>query len=258
MKGAASVPPQQLPPLPRPRIAVIGDVHWKPSPRHPIHAVLRHVREQEADGVLLVGDLVSGPLHRSTRHRPEVVSEYHARARACLEQVATLGLPTLWVPGNHDLPELGRGDGLLGNVDGRVAELCGLRVAGIGGAGPALFGFCYEWTEAQVRALTVPDCDILLCHAPPADTPLDRTLDGDHVGSVAIRERALAHRGALVCGHIHESPGVVQLGDCLVLNAGGLGEPHGRARVGWLGGVAEARAVDLERGTASALRRAER
>lgn len=243
--------------LRRPRVAVIGDVHWRPDPRHPLHRVLEHVAKQDVDLVLLVGDLVSGPLHQSTLHRPEVLQEYHRRARACLDAVGALGRPVLWVPGNHDLPTLGRGDGLEGNVDGAVVEAAGLRVAGIGGAGPQPFGFCYEWSEEQVRALPAPACDLLLCHAPPRDTPLDRTMSGEHVGSAAIRERALAHRGALVCGHIHEAPGLMQLGDCLVMNVGGLGEPHGRAQVGYLGGSDEALLYDLERDRWSALARRE-
>ena len=45
--------------------------------------------------------------------------------------------PFFYVPGNHDLPSLD----LPGNIDGTVVELDGLRVGGLGGAGPARFGF---------------------------------------------------------------------------------------------------------------------
>jgi len=81
----------------------------------------------------------------------------------------------------------------------------------------------------------VPACDVLLCHCPPARTPLDRVYGrGVHVGSEAIRERALSHQGFLVCGHIHEAAGATQLGQCLCLNAGGLGRPFGKTQVGYI------------------------
>ena len=37
-----------------------------------------------------------------------------------------------------------------------------------------------------------------------------------------------------MCGHIHEASGTAWVGDCLCLNAGGLGEPHGAARIGFV------------------------
>jgi len=250
-------------PLPRPRrprLAVIGDVHWRPRSDHPLHAVLEHVALQDVDGVLLVGDLVGGPLHHTTRQRPEVVATYLEQAAEALARVAALGRPMLWVPGNHDLPNLSRASRLLdayasGDVDGGVAELAGLRVAGVGGAGPERFGFCYEWSEDEIRARRIPACDVLLCHTPPRDTPLDVTASGEHVGSVAIRELAEKHAGALVCGHIHESAGALMLGSCLAMNPGGLGAPFGGARVGYLGGVDEALLVDLDQGTWTQLAR---
>lgn len=235
-----------------PKLAVIGDIHLRPDdPEHPLGRVLEHIAAEGVAGVLLVGDLASGPLRRSTQHNPTVLAGYRARVQAALGRVSALGVPVLWVPGNHDLPDIGRGaeaETLPGNVDGAVVELAGLRIAGIGGAGPDRFGFCYEWDEDSVRRRVVPDCDVLLCHAPPRDTPLDRTRYGEHVGSQALRERALAHTGVMVCGHIHESPGVIRLGDCTVVNAGGLGEPFGKARVAYLDGLQQAVVIDLESG----------
>lgn len=241
--------------LPGPVFAVIGDIHYRPDdPHHPLHAVLRHVAEQDVAGILLVGDLAASPLRRSSLGNAAVVAGYRARVQAALALVSSLGPPVYWVPGNHDLPDIGRGADaatLPGNIDGAVVELAGLRIAGLGGAGPDRFGFCYEWDEDSVRRRQVPDCDVLLCHTPPRDTPLDVTVYGDHVGSAAIRERALRHRGALLCGHIHESPGVAKLGDCLVVNAGGLGHPFGKARVAYLGAARAAVVIDLESGQRS-------
>jgi Icc-related predicted phosphoesterase len=142
-----------------------------------------------------------------------------------------LGLPVAWIPGNHDLPDLS-GDG---NIDFGSATIGALRISGIGGAGPDDFGFCYEWEEDDIRKRTLDPCDVILSHCPPARTPLDQVVyGGRHVGSEAIRERAESHTGFLVCGHIHESVGAVQLGDCLCMNVGGLGLPYGRPQVGFI------------------------
>lgn len=208
-------------------LAVIGDVH---AHRPRLERVLSRVAREDVAGVLLVGDLG----HPSVRpHRPDerVRARYLASVEEVLRRVRALGKPVAWVPGNHDLPDV-PGEG---NADGRVVEVAGLRVHGIGGAGPERFGFAYEWGEDEIRARAAPECDVLLCHAPPANTDLDYVPTSHaHVGSEAVRERALRHRGVLVCGHIHESPGAVLLGDCICLNVGGLGEPWGRAQVGFV------------------------
>ena len=210
------------------KLAVIGDVHahWER-----LEPVLAQLRDERPDGILLVGDLGSHDLSYARRRTPERDARYLASIDTLLERVGALGAPVLWVPGNHDLPNLPGA----ANVDGRVAELAGLRVGGIGGAGPDRFGFAYEWGEEAIRGREELACDVLLSHTPPARTPLDVVArGGHHVGSEAVRERALRHDGVLVCGHIHEAAGAVQLERCLCLNAGALGEPFGRAQVGWV------------------------
>ncbi|MBI5501545.1 MAG: metallophosphoesterase family protein [Deltaproteobacteria bacterium] len=61
-------------------------------------------------------------------------------------------------------------------------------------------------------------CDVLVSHFPPKGT-VDATSSGDHLGSTHVRERmrALTPR-VLVCGHVHESPGVERAGTTLVVN----------------------------------------
>ncbi len=209
-------------------LAVVGDVHasWTLLDR-----VLARAVAARADGILLVGDLGSHELAQVARRTPQRDARYHASIEILIERVERCRVPYAFVPGNHDLPGLAHAR----NADGRVLDVAGLRVAGIGGAGPQRFGFAYEWSEDEIRARTVPECDVLLVHAPPARTALDRLASRpEHVGSEAIRERALAHDGVLVCGHIHESPGAVELGRCLCLNAGGLGAPYGRAQIGFV------------------------
>ena len=210
------------------RLAVIGDVHAHTD--HLNQVLERLEREPSLDGLLLVGDLGANLLH-GRRVEPSRVVAYHQSVRDVLRRVEDFGRPFLWVPGNHDARDLTGHR----NVDRRRARIGGLSVVGIGGAGPDIFGFPYEWGEAEIRGLSLPAADVLLSHAPPARTPLDWVpRAGKHVGSEAIRERALAARGFLVCGHIHESPGILQLGACLVMNVGGLGRPYAHPRVGFI------------------------
>lgn len=210
------------------RLAIIGDVHVRLDR---LEVVLARIREVGVDGILQVGDLTREvtPSRRGLEH----FQAARRSAGVVLARIQELGVPVLWVPGNHDPRDLAGA----GNVDRRLANLGSYRVFGVGGAGPARFGFPYEWGEEDIRALELPPCDILISHTPPRDTTLDRTVRGEHVGSQAIRELALRHRGVLVCGHIHEAPGVEWLGDCLCVNAGGLGEPFGAPRVAFLEGL---------------------
>ena len=224
--------------------AVIGDVHanFKRLVR-----VLDRIEVVGVDGVLMVGDLACAGLGERSRQK---IGLYRKKVRDVLEAVAVLGVPVCYVPGNHDLRSLR----YPGNVDGDCTRIAGLRIAGIGGTNPPERGFPYEWRDDEIRALSIPESDILISHCPPADTPLDFARGaGRHVGSAAIRERAEAHRGVMVCGHIHESFGVAQLGGCLMMNAGGLGHPFGRAQVGFITGLDVVRHEDLETGRFASL-----
>jgi uncharacterized protein len=194
-----------------PRLVVIGDVHFA---MQKLAEVLAAVRGENPDGILLVGDLGSEADLRTTAH-------------AVLREVAALGAPVAFVPGNHDLPELGD-HGIAVNADDKVLDLAGLRVWGIGGAGPNRWGFPYEWTETMLHQRDWHDADIVLAHCPPRRCSLDRTGSGGHAGSQAIRE--ILEQGRcrmLICGHIHEASGCAVVEDVVCLNAGALGEPYG-------------------------------
>lgn len=232
------------------RLAVIGDVHAHMAR---LATVLRRIEEVGVDGILQVGDIGGNALGRRRPERhPERAAAYQKSVDGVLEAMRTLGVPVLWVPGNHDLKEV-EGDGNVDFGSGRIGEL---RVSGIGGAGPDLFGFPYEWQDNEIRQRKIPDCDILLSHCPPKNTRLDRVPHRDiHVGSHAVRDLAEKHHGVLVCGHIHESPGVIQINDCLCLNAGGLGEPFGSARVGFVEDLDHVWVEELETGWKHELRR---
>jgi len=66
---------------------------------------------------------------------------------------------------------------------------------------------------------------VLICHAPPLNTALDRIKEGLHGGSGAVREFIEKHQPAhFFCGHIHEAEGVViQMGATRAQNVGKKG-----------------------------------
>lgn len=223
----------------RTRLAVIGDVHGNLLS---LRRLLEVALERKSDGVLLVGDLAPFVPADSMAD-----SERRAAIQQVLDETRLAELPYLWVPGNHDLPGLN----LPRNVDRRLDLLCGLRVVGLGGAGPGRFGFPYEWSEEEIEDLDLPKGDVILSHTPPLNTALDRTAAGQHVGSRAVRARALAHSGVLVCGHIHEAAGVDRLRRCLCLNAGAVGGVFASHVIGWIDrreGSTEVTLENLEKG----------
>ena len=226
------------------RLGVIGDVH---AHMGRLDKVLARIDQVGVDVIVQVGDIGDHSVgrRRPAKH-PKRVASFRASVASVLERMRRLGKPVLWVPGNHDLKDT-EGPG---QIDGEHVTVDGVRFYGIGGAGPDLFGFPYEWTENDiVQRHGVPDCDVLVCHAPPRDTPLDLVPHrGLHVGSSAIRAICEQHTGVVLCGHIHESPGVIQLGASLVVNAGGLGEPWGGARVAFVEGLDVAWIEDLDGG----------
>ncbi|NVM53309.1 MAG: metallophosphoesterase [Candidatus Helarchaeota archaeon] len=64
---------------------------------------------------------------------------------------------------------------------------------------------------------------IYVMHSPPYNSLIDTTVQGESVGSLDIRNFILKYQPTLVlCGHIHESPGTIQLGNTTCINPGQL------------------------------------
>lgn len=182
--------------------------------------------------ILAVADEVADALYGDTLHRlrPDLVVACGDLPFDYLENlVSRLDKPLLYVPGNHD-EDLTPPDtrwaplayeypipGPLGcvNIDGRVVEEAGLRIAGLGGSlryreGPN------QYTEAQMRrrALSLEirlragkvvrarGLDILLTHSPPLG--FNDGEDAPHRGFAALRRLvAKVSPKLLIHGHVH-------------------------------------------------------
>ena len=211
------------------RIAVFGDIHDEQAR---LGAALDLLDGPPFDLALLAGDLGLDPPWEAPARQTGRGPHDESVRRTVGRVAGRLGCPVLFVPGNHDLRDAVRDlDGV--NCDRAIVAAAGLRVAGLGGAGPTRFGFPYEWTEGEIDAALaqlLPEgakpVEILLTHTPPFETGLDRTYHGAHVGSPAVRDRiGRARPGLVVCGHIHEAWGVERVEGVPCLNAGALGQP---------------------------------
>jgi hypothetical protein len=177
---------------------------------------LEHLLRIEADAYICAGDLVNW-------------------GRG-LDKLAPLLTPKAeriyMMPGNHeserDIADFCARYGFI-NFHGATAELGGVRFAGLGYSTPTPFDTPGEYSELEMAARLDAFADfkpqVLICHAPPLNTALDRIREGLHAGSSAVRDFIEKHQPAyFFCGHIHEAEGIViQMGATRAMNVGKKG-----------------------------------
>ncbi len=179
----------------------------------------------EADYYFAAGDLVSW-----ARGLDKMGAIMQARA----------GRGVYVLPGNHesevDIAEFCARFGFVNfhggmlEVSGQAAgEAASVRIAGLGYSTPTPFDTPGEYTEQEMAARLARFDEfkpaVMICHAPPLDTPLDRVHEGLHAGSRAVREFIERVQPAhFFCGHIHEAEGkVIQMGMTRAMNVGKKG-----------------------------------
>jgi Icc-related predicted phosphoesterase len=160
------------------RILACADLHGRPERIARVKAL---VTEHAPGVVLLPGDLT-----------------HMGFGKEALGLLQALPVRVLAVPGNMDAPfavgEIGRHGGLEGKEP--------VVIDGISFGGPGV--------DRGV--------DVLVVHEPPAGT-LDRVPTGRHIGSPHVLSLLTRLRPrVLTCGHVHESPGIVRVGETLVIN----------------------------------------
>ncbi len=207
--------------------------------------------------ILALADEVNEALYvpeNLTRTAPDMVVSCGDLPFEYLEYVVTmLNVPLLYVPGNHD-PELiprPRPDRVLlpvpfirtveppgtsppgpegcKNVDGRVEDVRGLRIGGLGGSiryreGPNQYTQAHMRRRARRlarRARRRGDLDVLVTHAPPLGVGDED--DRAHQGFAAFHRLARRFRlRLLIHGHIHPYGGRRpdrRMGETVVVNA---------------------------------------
>ncbi len=193
------------------RLLCITDIH---GAREPFNDILDR-EAANADVIILGGDITNF----GTPHDAEWF----------LERAKQTNKPVLAVAGNCDSPQIDRflvETGVSVSGYGRVIGEVGF--VGVSAA-PIWHGTMYEFTEEEIGLLLRTAVDqvgnvarcVVVSHAPPRDTNVDKVRSGAHVGSTAVREFAEKNKPDLiVCGHIHEARGTDRIENSIVVNCG--------------------------------------
>lgn len=177
---------------------------------------LEKLMDIEADYYFAAGDLVSWA--RGLDKMGEIMKRHASRMYV--------------MPGNHeserDIAIFCERYGFV-NFHGGTMQIAGVHIAGLGYSSPTPFNTPGEYSEAELAAHLSKFADlkplVLICHAPPLDTALDRVHEGLHAGSRAVREFIEKHQPRdFFCGHIHEAEGVaIEMGKTRAQNVGKRG-----------------------------------
>ena len=153
-----------------------------------------------------------------------------AEALAVLAPIVSSGVRLAAVGGNMDR-EGARGylDEIGVDLHARGIVINGVGFMGLGGGTPSPFGTPWEIGDVEAeRCLAAglaqiagASFKVLVSHAPPRGTELDRGFGRKHVGSDPVKKFLLGGSiGFCICGHIHESAGVDRVGTTDCLNVG--------------------------------------
>ncbi len=189
------------------RVLVFSDIH------NDLKA-LRSLLDTEADYYVAAGDLVSW-----------------ARGLEAMGEVLKAHGDRVWTfPGNHEssdqIASFCAHFGLRNFHDEKI-EVGGKTFGGLGYSNPTPFHTPGEYTEAQLAGKLVKfaGVDVMICHAPPQGTDLDRIREGLHAGSKSVRAFIESSQPEyFFCGHIHEAEGrQIRMGRTLAVNVGKKG-----------------------------------
>jgi hypothetical protein len=146
---------------------------------------------------------------------------HYAEARSLLRLIPG---PFLAIHGNCDHEDvLTALDEAHCNLHRKVVTVQGELLAGFGGSHQFMGRTPSEYTEEYIyRGLSsIPQDVILVTHAPPENTLVDKAFKIRHVGSTAVRRIIEEKKPKIaLCGHIHESKNTDHIGKTLIINPG--------------------------------------
>jgi len=192
------------------RIVAVTDIHGNMASTVALANILKKI---EAELLLIAGDIT----HFSGG---EI-------AKQILEPLLKLGVRVLAVMGNCDGKDVPKVLDELGiNVHNARVEVKKVGVVRFGGSSVTPFSTIWEFSEEEIYSSLKRNYrsgDIVLTHAPPYRTRIDKTFSGIHAGSKGLRKFIEEEQPPIcICGHIHEARGIDKIGETLVVNPGPL------------------------------------
>jgi Icc-related predicted phosphoesterase len=184
------------------RILAVADIH---GAQYRLNLVLKNVATHTPDLVIICGDITQfGPGELATNF---------------LNQIP---IRTLAIPGNIDTFDVDQGinSSNATNLDKKQVIIQDVPFLGIGREIPSQLPdlpIDDDTTKKPLKKL-MKTSSILVTHYPPYKFQ-DKIFIGTHGGSKELRSLIDIYKPRLVlCGHIHEDPGITTVGDTMVVN----------------------------------------
>jgi len=200
------------------KILAFGDLHGS------YLKVLDYLNGNNLDLIIITGDI--------TDFGPAELGE------EILNEISHFNIPLLVIPGNCDpttiYSKIENSQAI--NIHGRSVIIKDIGICGFGGSNPTPFNTPLEFEEIQIydeavkvfKIVSNQKIILFITHAPPYETKTDLLASGVHVGSKSIRKVIEEFQPTLnICGHIHESKGMDEIGATQVINPGELSDGYG-------------------------------
>lgn len=184
------------------KLLATADIHGS---QYRLNIILKNIEKYSPDLVIICGDI--------TQFGPGEV------AKNFLNQIP---VNTLAIIGNIDTPEVDQAitDSKADNLDLKRIVKNDISFVGMGGTIPSPISKIVIKDKDMEKPIeeSIDEKTILVSHEPPFKTQ-DRVFFGHHSGSKELRKLIEKCKPRLVlCGHIHEDPGITKLGKSIVLN----------------------------------------
>ena len=187
------------------RIYAVADIHGKSEK---LAFVREKIETLKPVALVVAGDITN-----------------YFNADGVIGQLSSMPVPVLAIRGNTDLPKVDR---LLEQYPNTSPlhlndqTINGVKFTGVGGTIPVPFNSRISWREKGIfdrLARLVNEDSVVVVHCPPRGV-LDQVLGRFHAGCHRLYQLIAQRQPRLViCGHIHESPGLAYIGRTPVTNA---------------------------------------
>lgn len=198
-------------------IYAVADIHGR---QDRLDLIKNHVTLLKPDVLVIAGDITG-----------------HHEILSLIGQLNDLPIPVLAVRGNMDSQEVEKLLEQYPNISSlhkKKVTINGVSFVGLGGTIPV--PFCSRICLREKRLIEETDYligrdSVLVSHPPPYGT-LDKGFGNLHAGSRGLRRLILEKQPRmLICGHIHERPGVALLAKTIVVNCS-MGRSGAGAMIG--------------------------